>query len=642
MAINNISNNEQAQSIRQKLNDVIDIVNGLDSTIKNGETPTGSFNEGYILASIGGVIGEIDPSSIGTGSGPFFIEVNRIDLNSIIQGNGLIPGALYKINGVDTNLYGGTTIWLTAISENTLSTSGIGLFYNPKYNQNVPGYGLYGYDIPTTQIGMDYIWGGKHWTCIVNTGGPGIGIIDSFTLDSNLFTEVPFSDTEYNLAYDEIKYDIENDIITYRHDGINTVSYDKYLPEFLDAKFPGFNLNISPIKYFQWGNKATQLYGEYKGIGYQTIINSINDNINYKGEFQIFLDFSNGSYQFAINSDSTSKQSDIIFVNSGQYNVSLYSGSGQHGLNFIDSNQNNIDMQDNSSQESIYLIDSNQGNIQLTSGSHQQKVYLTSSNTDQIAIYNFSSQLNIKLYDSNMTYINIADTSIQENITIDRSIQENVSIFTSSSQLDVNILNESLQSNVLMTNNSSQSNITLNAESRQANLTMDSTTQYNINSINSSYIDSLMTMVNQEEIELTNSIYQTNDMSNALFNKIKLENSSIKYLNASTNVYEINNQCIDSTLEFNKIYSSVNFTNNYFYGVSMNDYPISSQVLHIQNTRAININTLILPSDMSNPNLLLSSAINKELIQNTLNDVKIKYYNDNFVETIADLDHVFF
>lgn len=164
-----------------------------------------------------------------------YIEVTKNELDALILTFSLIPGYFYIINGVDVNLYGGTTIILEAISNNQLSDYGTGIFYNPKYNQSIDGYGIwtrymtpvfnyinngnfqYGeivisdggdvatyigdellewvngswsgsllitgqtsgaeasiesYSSPTYDINSSVIWGGKYW---VNTGGTVVG-----------------------------------------------------------------------------------------------------------------------------------------------------------------------------------------------------------------------------------------------------------------------------------------------------------------------------------------------------------------------------------------------------------------------------------------------------------------------------------
>ncbi|PIF30753.1 hypothetical protein CLU81_1200 [Flavobacterium sp. 9] len=76
------------------------------------------------------------------------ISVTKSELDNLINNNSLIPGANYKISGVHPSLYddgtsSGTTIFLQALTENTLSKEGHGEFWNPKYDQSVDGFGIW-------------------------------------------------------------------------------------------------------------------------------------------------------------------------------------------------------------------------------------------------------------------------------------------------------------------------------------------------------------------------------------------------------------------------------------------------------------------------------------------------------------------
>ena len=59
------------------------------------------------------------------------VTISKAELDSLIGSNGLVEGTTYKITGVNTELYGGTDIFMLATSNNTISNSGVGVFYNP-------------------------------------------------------------------------------------------------------------------------------------------------------------------------------------------------------------------------------------------------------------------------------------------------------------------------------------------------------------------------------------------------------------------------------------------------------------------------------------------------------------------------------
>jgi hypothetical protein len=87
-------------------------------------------------------------TEINNTTSPIYSEKTKAEIDVLIASNGLVPGMLYKINGVHPTLYNdgtnsGTTIYLTALTNNTLSKEGYGEFWNPKYNQNVAGFGIW-------------------------------------------------------------------------------------------------------------------------------------------------------------------------------------------------------------------------------------------------------------------------------------------------------------------------------------------------------------------------------------------------------------------------------------------------------------------------------------------------------------------
>ena len=64
------------------------------------------------------------------------------EINALIASNGLQKGALYKIIGCQTILYGGTDLYLKALETNKLDQKGVGKFFTPKY-ENISGNGIW-------------------------------------------------------------------------------------------------------------------------------------------------------------------------------------------------------------------------------------------------------------------------------------------------------------------------------------------------------------------------------------------------------------------------------------------------------------------------------------------------------------------
>ena len=109
---------------------------------KNGSLPPAATSGKIILgADINGLFSVVNESGDTTNS-PIY-ELTFSELQDKISNSMLIVGSLYKIMDADNTLYGGTEIILQAVSTTGLNTRGVGKFYNPKYDLNVDGYGIW-------------------------------------------------------------------------------------------------------------------------------------------------------------------------------------------------------------------------------------------------------------------------------------------------------------------------------------------------------------------------------------------------------------------------------------------------------------------------------------------------------------------
>lgn len=226
----------------------------------------------YNITKVNGILAN-DKGEIDISISPI-IKVDRISLFD----EDFIPGSLYEISGVDPALYGGTTIWLTALNETTLSKTGIGLFYAPNYNWDIDMNGniikpipiAYDYGVNSTSpdipfyynLGDQVIWGGKYWVCIASTGGDGY-IFDNQRLNNSYFKIDESMDGSMIEMYDEIRYDVDLDVITYRY---NIESRNEVELNLEDYFVP--NAGYNNIRDFQWGNyKRVNMYNTVSNIG---------------------------------------------------------------------------------------------------------------------------------------------------------------------------------------------------------------------------------------------------------------------------------------------------------------------------------------------------------------------------------------
>jgi hypothetical protein len=349
----------------------------------------------------------------------------RAEIDTLISGNDLVPLTVYEITGVDATLYGGSTIYLQAITDNTLAVDGIGKFYNPKYNQAVSGFDVWA-STGTYSIADKVHWGGKTWENVAGNVGAST---DLFTLDSE-WTLIAFNHTDYNIAYDAIKYDYANDVIVYRNEqNSNIVS-----TSFINIQ----QWDYSPIKVFMWGNYLDNIL--FVGIGNQQIIGSYNENINFKGAYQNIFTFTNGSYQKNVTFSNGSFQEWISFDNSYQDNLN-FDDSSQTNLNFEVSAQINLTFSNGSSQQRISLINSNQQILDFEN-STQLNLNLNNSIQSNLIFSNDSAQINFIFENSNQNILNF-ENFYQSGLYFTNSYQLTLTGIAGKFQQNITILNYS-------------------------------------------------------------------------------------------------------------------------------------------------------------------------------------------------------
>lgn len=277
------------------------------------------------------------------------ITKTRAEIGTLIGSSSLVPGVTYKITGVhkgvvlgkkalyDDGSNSGITIFLKAATTNKLEVSGHGLFYNPKYDKNIAGYGIWtdlmsgnlssitgpfvsgelvtatngataryilprlfqwvsgnwigatisitngtetadasGFVTPSYTTGSKVIWGGYAWQNVNGNLGTRDDVLN---LDSE-WTKLPYSLTDYNLAIDAIEYDYENDLIVMRHEILadNIVTATKFDIENFDDNW---GLPLHPISVFMWGNPLD--YNNEKGVGCNKVYNSYFECVDFRG-----------------------------------------------------------------------------------------------------------------------------------------------------------------------------------------------------------------------------------------------------------------------------------------------------------------------------------------------------------------------
>jgi hypothetical protein len=607
-------------TVNSGLNNVIVIGGDTLSITQSNTTYIGgsvSIGNSYILPSTDGTSGQVIKTD-GSGNtywGPVvgsLIEITVADFYAL--GGTFESGTTYKILDADSTLYGGTEIYLTTNASGVLNETGVGKFYNPKYDQTVSGFFVWS---SSNSYSLDdyAFWGGRAWKNNSSTNFD--PAIDLFTLDSNEWDLIPFDDPfspfYYNVVYDEIKYDWENDFIIYRNEkNTNIVSSSVEDINYWINSLSGY----TPIKVFQWGNVYD--YSLYTGIGNNIITNSYNENINFRGFYQLNLNFNNGSYQSNLTFNN-SYQSYLTFDNaSGQNNLTFNNGSYQSNLTFDNGMQNNLTF-DNTYQQFLTFNNSYQSNLtfdnstqtKLTfNGSYQlnltfdnsQQSNLTFNNSQQsnLTFDNTSYQLNLTFNNSYQDDLTFDNTSYQENLTFDNSYQENLTFDNASYQYNLTFNNTSSQYNLTFDNASFQTNLKFDNVSSQYDLTFDTNShQGYLTFDNVSYQNNLMFDV---------SVYQ----SYLAFNSSHQSNLDF-FTNCDQSYLTFNNNSYQEGLTFSYDGSQNNLTFN-------NSY--QTQLIFLNNTQAYitleNSNQTNLEENQTNIKLENSNQTNLENSQSNL------------------------
>lgn len=224
-----------------------------------------------------------------------YIEITKSQLDSHIANSTLKPGVLYGIKETERWMLLGDstdTLFLRAVSTNQLETKGTGKFFVPKYDQNIDGYGIWQGEVyeafpttvpvPTYTVNDKVIWGGRLWNNVSGNLGTKV---DIYTLSLD-WEAIPFNETDYNVRFDKIDYDYQNDMVVYRKDNsgneISTSYEDWYYKE--NNYFDGNPLEISlwnSLKIYQWGNEYSS--DTLKGCGFNVVTNSILECLNTCG-----------------------------------------------------------------------------------------------------------------------------------------------------------------------------------------------------------------------------------------------------------------------------------------------------------------------------------------------------------------------
>jgi len=343
---------------------------------------------------------------------------------------------MHYIPNADPDLYGGTEIWLFKNNNGYIQSTGFGKFYTPKYDQNVDGFGIWsnimkgsitnvvggfivgekvvsnnggsGYYVSldtiinkegnwtnsTSMIGDDsgstadisgfvsytigdkVIWGGMTWTSLNgDTQLPN----DIYNLNSAFWELIPYNDTDYNVVYAPITYDIKNDFISGRKEVESNIevscSYEISRQLQDNWGFPALN----SIKAIQWGNPYS--FSTSKGHGSIIVENSYVENVNLMANYFINISAKNSAYI-----------SNLTANNAYIYNLTANNGS----ITELTSNNG-----------SIYNLTSNNGSIgslNVNNGSSISSLNVNNGSISSLSVNNGSNITELNANNGSATY----------------------------------------------------------------------------------------------------------------------------------------------------------------------------------------------------------------------------------------------
>ena len=462
------------------------------------------------------------------GGGQIAFTKTKAEIDALIAGNDLVKNALYEITGVHPTLYddgttSGTTVYLRAISGSELEVQGMGMFYNPKYNQAVDGFGIWdnkmygtlsnvvgvfdylnkesvtadnsatgliladgmiqwvsgdwsvavsitgsvsgataditGFVTPTYSIGDKVIWGGYSWT---NVNGNIGASVDVLNLDAE-WTKNVYDTTNYNIAYDVIEYDYANDMIIRRFEKESNVDVKCSKAQY-DFFVDNYGIIYHAISVQQFGNEFKISIS--KGQLNIDVDNGYNESVNFSGEYQNNLTFGSGAYQQNLTFDISAFQNNLTFdISAFQSYLTFGSGAYQNNLTFgSGAYQNNL----------TFGSGAYQNNLTFGSGAYQE--YLTFDSGAYQNNLTFGSDtyqgyltFGIYAYQNNLTF---GSDTYQGYLTFGSSAnQQNITFGIGAWQYYLTFGDGAYQTNLTFGNGANQTNLTFGSSANQQNIT---------------------------------------------------------------------------------------------------------------------------------------------------------------------------
>lgn len=510
------------------------------------------------------------------------IEITHSDAIDLINTNSVLKNKNYVITDCDPSLYGdespfnfgsGTNVIVQGLDTKTFTSLGYGKFYNPKYyNPNTDeGYNVWNSNL-TYNLQDIVIYGGRVWRMTTYTEN--WGSIDYFNLHSD-WTPLSYENTNYyNVVWDEVEYDIQDNYISSR--------YDVYNNNFVKNNYRTqyFYCSAYPIQAFRWGHRV-----DMGGLADCTVNNSFFGCLNYPGGldssiYNITLENQSTIYDLQLYSNSNfyninlnnSYIGSLEFEDTEIYNILLENESYFGNMMVSNSNIYNISL-NNSNFSNMGLLNSEFYNIALSNSNFGNGGFENSGVYD-IEITNSSNSSNFDIYSSTFRYLKIENNSYFGNINSSNSTIENINVSNNSNFRNNNLTNASIN-NVSVEINSYFGNTYLNDNNDSNNSSIShvkiTNNSYISNDDDDIYLDNGSYFSN---ITLDNNSYLTGYMT--LVNFSGIQNTTINnnsYIDGSSNIHLINNSYISNIYINNSsnLRGSISLDSSFFENINIDN-----------------------------------------------------------------------
>jgi hypothetical protein len=533
----------------------------------------------------------------------------------LIDTNSLTPSSQYRITDADPELYGGTEIVLTAASTNSFNKKGVGKFYNPKYDKEVDGYGIWSNKgmLDTTNLDGDFEFKEE----IIGDGGQ-VGYLSGTLWGGyNIFFEVESGDwsSVTGVTGDSSSSTAEITNVTLpTYTSGSTVIYGGKVWVNLDGTVGNNNVDMPVANAFELNTESWSAV-TYNDVDYNVVWDEIEfditnnfilsrreiDSNNYVEQtFENLLSYGNNfdsnryyrsikafqwgnGYNYDLDKGIGSNHISESFVEVINFNGKVFSqneminfttfgeGSFDYGVNIYQNKMNSVWFWDNyfGGLGGKYLRNNNMVNSSMSFNSLSN--YGSIQNCSLVDSGFYSNGLmgsyveDIQLFNSYFDSNVLRYSSINNNSLKDSDMNDNE---LSGSNMDGNVLmSSSMNSNLLVYNSNMNYNNLINDTSINGNeIRNDSYVSYN-SLVGSSYINDNVVLsessINNNEL-VTGYLHDNvlEDACNINENKISL-NSSIHDNTGSTQCSIIKNEISsDSSVRENNLASGSTITNN--------------------------------------------------------------------------------